>query len=47
MLLSKFAINIEQEGDVKFDVYLIEGASALWVAAGLSLIFYYLICLVN
>lgn len=34
MLLSKFAINIEQEGDVKFDGYLIEGASALWVAAG-------------
>ena len=35
MLLSKFQLNIEQEGDVKFDGYLIEGASALWVAAGL------------
>jgi Fem-1 family protein b len=40
MLLSKFSVNIEQEGDVKFDGYLIEGASALWVAAGCLLIYY-------
>lgn len=34
MLLSKFKPDIEQEGDVKFDGYLIEGASPLWCAAG-------------
>ncbi|KAI9561961.1 Fem-1-like protein B [Daphnia sinensis] len=34
MLLSQFKPNIEQEGDVKFDGYLIEGASPLWCAAG-------------
>lgn len=33
-LLSSFNLNIEQEGTVKFDSYVIEGASALWVAAG-------------
>lgn len=34
MLLSKFKPDIEQEGTVKFDGYVIEGASALWCAAG-------------
>ncbi|KAF2904721.1 hypothetical protein ILUMI_01458 [Ignelater luminosus] len=34
MLLSKFQPNLEQEGTVKFDGYVIEGASALWCAAG-------------
>lgn len=34
MLLDKFEPDIEQEGIVKFDGYVIEGASALWCAAG-------------
>lgn len=34
MLLSKFRPDLEQEGIVKFDGYVIEGASALWCAAG-------------
>lgn len=34
MLLSKFKPDLEQEGIVKFDDYVIEGASALWCAAG-------------
>jgi Fem-1 family protein b len=34
MLLDKFNLDIEQEGRVKFDGYIIEGASALWCAAG-------------
>lgn len=34
MLLDKFKLDIEQEGRVKFDGYIIEGASALWCAAG-------------
>ncbi|XP_047115103.1 protein fem-1 homolog B [Schistocerca piceifrons] len=34
MLLSKCQPDIEQEGTVKFDGYVIEGASALWCAAG-------------
>jgi Fem-1 family protein b len=34
MLLSKFKPDMEQEGTVKFDGYVIEGASALWCAAG-------------
>ncbi|GAB6032424.1 hypothetical protein CHUAL_011062 [Chamberlinius hualienensis] len=34
MLLSKFKPNIEQEGTVKFDGYIIEGASPLWCASG-------------
>lgn len=34
MLLSKYNPNIEQEGTVKFDGYVIEGASPLWCAAG-------------
>lgn len=34
MLLSKFSPDLEQEGIVKFDDYVIEGASALWCAAG-------------
>jgi Fem-1 family protein b len=36
MLLSKFKPDMEQEGTVKFDGYVIEGASALWCAAGKS-----------
>jgi hypothetical protein len=36
MLLSQFKPDIEQEGDVKFDGYLIEGASPLWCAAGIK-----------
>lgn len=35
MLLSKFKPDLEQEGTVKFDGYVIEGASALWCAAGM------------
>lgn len=34
MLLSKFSPDLEKEGIVKFDDYVIEGASALWCAAG-------------
>ncbi|KAL0278710.1 UNVERIFIED_CONTAM: hypothetical protein PYX00_000453 [Menopon gallinae] len=33
-LLSKFNLNLELEGTIKFDGCVIEGASALWVAAG-------------
>ncbi|XP_014672088.1 PREDICTED: protein fem-1 homolog B-like [Priapulus caudatus] len=33
MLLTKFSANIEQTGTVKFDGYMIEGATALWCAA--------------
>ncbi|CAH1164240.1 unnamed protein product [Phaedon cochleariae] len=33
MLLTKFNPDLEQEGTVKFDGYVIEGASALWCAA--------------
>lgn len=33
-MLSKFKPDLEQEGIVKFDGYTIEGASALWCAAG-------------
>jgi hypothetical protein len=38
MLLSQFKPDIEQEGDVKFDGYLIEGASPLWCAAGIKVV---------
>jgi Fem-1 family protein b len=34
MLLTNFAVDIEQVGQVKFDGYVIEGATALWCAAG-------------
>ncbi|XP_065334443.1 protein fem-1 homolog B isoform X2 [Cloeon dipterum] len=35
MIMGNFkAVDIEQEGVVKFDGYMIEGASALWCAAG-------------
>lgn len=34
LLLSEFKPDLEQEGMVKFDGYVIEGASALWCAAG-------------
>lgn len=34
VLLSQFDFDIEVEGTVKFDGYVIEGASALWCAAG-------------
>ncbi|KAG7210254.1 hypothetical protein KM043_011802 [Ampulex compressa] len=34
MLLEKFKPELELEGTVKFDGYVIEGASALWCAAG-------------
>ncbi|XP_066249230.1 protein fem-1 homolog B isoform X1 [Euwallacea similis] len=33
ILLTKFSPNLEQEGVVKFDGYVIEGATALWCAA--------------
>lgn len=33
MLLTKFQLNLEEEGVVKFDGYVIDGASALWCAA--------------
>lgn len=35
MLLDKFDPDMEQGGTVKFDGYVIEGASALWCAAGM------------
>lgn len=35
MILGNFkTVDVEQEGVVKFDGYMIEGASALWCAAG-------------
>ncbi|XP_061172554.1 protein fem-1 homolog B-like [Saccostrea echinata] len=34
VLLSKFKINLEQTGTVKFDGFVLEGATALWCAAG-------------
>ncbi|XP_023231567.1 protein fem-1 homolog B-like [Centruroides sculpturatus] len=34
MLLNKFKANVEQEGTVQFDGYVIEGATPLWCAAG-------------
>ncbi|KAF7989575.1 hypothetical protein HCN44_008249 [Aphidius gifuensis] len=34
MLLDKYKPDLEQEGTVKFDGYIIEGASPLWCAAG-------------
>ncbi|KAL8606921.1 hypothetical protein ACOMHN_048717 [Nucella lapillus] len=34
VLLTNFNVNIEQSGVVKFDGYVIEGATALWCAAG-------------
>ena len=34
MLLEKFGADLEQEGRVKFDDFTIDGASALWCAAG-------------
>lgn len=34
VLLTNFNVNIEQSGTVKFDGYVIEGATALWCAAG-------------
>lgn len=34
ILLSKFRINLEQTGTVKFDGFVLEGATALWCAAG-------------
>lgn len=34
MLLSKFDPNIEQDGTVQIDGYVIEGATALWCASG-------------
>lgn len=33
MLLAKFQLNLEEEGIVKIDGYVIDGASALWCAA--------------
>lgn len=35
VILSRFHPDIEQEGSVKVDSYVIEGASALWCAAGM------------
>ncbi|XP_050401288.1 protein fem-1 homolog B [Patella vulgata] len=34
VLLTNFSVNIEQTGTVKFDGYIIEGATSLWCAAG-------------
>ncbi|RWS29575.1 Protein fem-1-like protein [Leptotrombidium deliense] len=34
LLLKKYAVNVESEGVVHFDGYLISGATALWCAAG-------------
>lgn len=41
MLLDKFSIDIEQEGEVKFDGYTIKGACALWCAAGKRTFFFF------
>lgn len=37
MILTQFKPAIEMEGTVRFDGYVIEGASALWCAAGAGL----------
>ncbi len=34
LLISRFRINLEQEGVVKFDGFKVEGATALWCASG-------------
>lgn len=34
VFLNKFPVNLEREGSVKKDNFLIEGATALWCAAG-------------
>lgn len=34
IIVSKFNVDLEKEGTVKFDGFVIEGASALWCAAG-------------
>lgn len=34
MLLEKFDVDLEAEGTVRYEEFLIEGASALWCAAG-------------
>lgn len=34
LLIAQFHIDLEQEGIVKFDGYKVEGATALWCAAG-------------
>lgn len=34
MLIDKFKPDLEQEGTVQFDGYMIDRASALWCAAG-------------
>lgn len=39
MLMSKFNLDLELEGIVKFDGYVIEGTSALWCAACAGKIF--------
>lgn len=41
MLLTKFQLNLEEEGIVKFDGYVIDGASALWCAAcaGINIVY--------
>lgn len=46
ILLSHFNVNTEQTGTVKFDGYVIEGATALWCAAG-SGFFHVVKCLVE
>jgi len=37
MLFEKFKPDLEQEGTVKFNGYVIDGASALWAAAGITI----------
>lgn len=34
VFLNKFPVDLEREGSVRKDNYLIEGATALWCAAG-------------
>lgn len=34
VFLNKYPVDLEQEGSVKVDNYVVEGASALWCAAG-------------
>lgn len=47
MLLSKFNPDLEKEGIVKFDGYVIEGASALWCAAGAGMNRYFYLYRIN
>lgn len=36
VFIDRFPVDLEQEGSVKVDNFLVEGASALWCAAGMN-----------